>query len=48
MLVDDHEIVRQGLRALLERREHVQVVAEAGTVTEAVETGIRMRPDVIV
>ncbi len=48
MLVDDHEIVRQGLRALLERREHVQVVAEAGTVAEAVEAGIRVRPDVIV
>ncbi|HEY8286642.1 MAG TPA: response regulator transcription factor [Chloroflexota bacterium] len=48
MLVDDHEIVRQGLRSLLERREHVQVVAEAGTVAEAVEAGIRVRPDVIV
>ena len=48
MLVDDHEIVRQGLRSLLERREHVQVVAEAGTVAEAVEAGIRLRPDVIV
>ncbi|HXT35880.1 MAG TPA: response regulator transcription factor [Chloroflexota bacterium] len=48
MLVDDHEIVRQGLRALLERREHVHVVGEAGTVAEAVEAGIRLRPDVIV
>jgi len=48
MLVDDHEIVRQGLRTLLERREHLQVVAEAGSVAEAVEVGVRVRPDVIV
>ncbi len=48
MLVDDHEIVRQGLRTLLERREHLQVVAEAGSVAEAVEVGLRVRPDVIV
>ncbi|HVA88484.1 MAG TPA: response regulator transcription factor [Chloroflexota bacterium] len=48
MLVDDHEIVRQGLRSLLERQDHLQVVGEAGTVAEAVEAGIRLRPDVIV
>ncbi|MGH2390092.1 MAG: response regulator transcription factor [Chloroflexota bacterium] len=48
MLVDDHEIVRQGLRTLVERREHLQVVAEAGSAAEAVEVGIRVRPDVIV
>jgi two-component system, NarL family, response regulator DevR len=48
MLVDDHEIVRQGLRSLLERREHMQVVGEAGTVADAVEAGIRLRPAVIV
>ena len=48
MLVDDHEVVRQGLRALLERREHLQVVAEAGSVAEAVAEAARMRPDVIV
>ncbi len=48
MLVDDHEIVRQGLRALLDRREHLQVVAEAASATEAVEAAARVKPDVIV
>ena len=48
MLVDDHEIVRQGLKYLLERREHIQVVAEAGTVAEAVAAAAEKQPDVIV
>ena len=48
MLVDDHEIVRQGLRALLERREHLRVVAEAGTVEEAVAAAAETQPDVVV
>ncbi len=48
MLVDDHEIVRQGLKSLLERREHIQVVAEAGTVAEAVAAAAEKQPDVIV
>ena len=37
LVVDDHEVVRQGLVSLLDRREHFQVVAEAGTAAEAVE-----------
>jgi DNA-binding NarL/FixJ family response regulator len=48
MLVDDHEIVRQGLRSLLERREHLTVAAEAGSVAEAIEVAARVQPDVIV
>jgi DNA-binding NarL/FixJ family response regulator len=48
MLVDDHEIVRQGLRSLLDRREHLQVVAEASSVAEAVAEAARVSPDVIV
>jgi two-component system, NarL family, response regulator DevR len=48
MLVDDHEIVRQGLKSLLERREHLSVVAEAGTVAEAVAGAARTQPDVVV
>lgn len=48
MLVDDHEVVRQGLRALLERREHLTVVAEAGSVAEAIVEAARSQPDVIV
>jgi len=48
MLVDDHEIVRQGLRSLLERRENLRVVAEAGTVEEAVAAAAETQPDVVV
>ena len=38
-MVDDHEVVRQGLVSLLDRRENFQVVAEAGTVAEAHRAG---------
>lgn len=48
MLVDDHEVVREGLRALLNRRQGMSVVAEAGTVAQAVEAARRHRPDVVV
>ena len=48
MLVDDHEIVRQGLRSLLERREHLRVVAEAGMVAEAIAMAAETQPDVVV
>jgi DNA-binding NarL/FixJ family response regulator len=48
MLVDDHEVVREGLRALLNRRPGMRVVAEAGTVAQAVEVAARETPDVVV
>ena len=48
MLVDDHEVVRQGLKSLLERREHIDIVAEAGSVAGAVTGAARTQPDVIV
>ncbi len=48
LIVDDHEVVRQGLVALLDRREGFQVVAEAGTVAEAVEMAQRHLPDLVV
>jgi two-component system response regulator DevR len=48
LVVDDHEVVRQGLVALLERREHFQVVAEAGTAAEAVEMTRKFEPDLVV
>lgn len=48
LVVDDHEVVRQGLVALLDRRESFQVVAEAGTVAEAVEMAHRHRPDLVI
>jgi len=48
MLVDDHEVVRMGLRTLLEKRPGFTVVGEAGDVEEAIETARTVRPDVIV
>jgi len=48
MLVDDHELIRQGLRAYLERRPDLEVVAEAGSVRQALIRAARERPDVVV
>jgi DNA-binding NarL/FixJ family response regulator len=48
LVVDDHEVVRQGLVALLDRREGFQVVAEAGTAAEAVQQAHRHEPDIVI
>jgi two-component system response regulator DevR len=48
MLVDDHEIVRDGIRAMLHAEDDVVVASEAGSVREAVDEADRTRPDVIV
>ncbi len=48
LVVDDHEVVRKGLVALLDRREGFEVVAEAGTVAEALEAARRFKPDLVV
>jgi two-component system response regulator DevR len=48
MLVDDHEVVRMGLRTLLERRDNLAVVGEAGTVEESISVAATSKPDVIV
>ena len=48
LLVDDHEVVRQGLVSLLARRPAFQVVAEAGTAAEALAAARRFRPDLAI
>ena len=48
LVVDDHEVVRQGLVALLDRRDGFQVVAEAGTAAESIEQARRFQPDIVV
>ncbi len=48
LIVDDHEVVREGLRALLARREGFEVVGQAGTVEQAIAEAARSEPDVIV
>jgi two-component system, NarL family, response regulator DevR len=47
VLVDDHAIMRQGLRAVLEREADLHVVGEAGTPTEAVAAVATARPHVV-
>src|SRR6202048_3993458 len=48
MLVDDHEVVRSGLRTMLEATGDLRVVAEAATVADAIARAERIAPDVIV
>ncbi len=48
LLVDDHEVVRQGLASLLKATEDIVVAGEAGTVRDAIEEAERTRPDVVV
>lgn len=47
LIVDDHEIVRQGLRTLLEPEPDLEVVGEAATGSEALATCGRLHPDVV-
>jgi PAS domain S-box-containing protein len=48
LLVDDHAMVRQGLRSILETYHDLEVVAEAADGMEAVEAAISKQPDVVV
>jgi two-component system response regulator DevR len=48
LLVDDHEVVRMGLRMLLEPMKDVEVIGEAGTADEAVTCCERSQPDVVI
>ncbi|MGB8983737.1 MAG: response regulator transcription factor [Anaerolineales bacterium] len=47
LIVDDHQVVRQGLRTFLELQEDMQVVGEAGDGTEAVERVRQLEPDIV-
>jgi len=47
LLVDDHEVVRVGLRTFLETQADFETVAEAGTGEAAIEWALKTRPDVI-
>ena len=47
LLVDDHAVVRSGLRMLLENEQDVEIVGEAGTAAEALELVSRLKPDVV-
>jgi DNA-binding NarL/FixJ family response regulator len=48
LIVDDHEVVRQGLRLSLSRAPHIRVVGEASDGAEAVELALRRKPDIVI
>jgi two-component system response regulator DevR len=48
IIVDDHEVVRLGLRALLDRHPNFSVVDEAGSAREAVQKVLQHRPEIVV
>ena len=47
MVVDDHEVVRTGLRAILEPEDDLEVVGEAGSAREAIEKVPQLEPNVV-
>ncbi|HEX5641168.1 MAG TPA: response regulator transcription factor [Thermoleophilia bacterium] len=47
LIVDDHQVVRRGLRTFLELHDDLDVVGEAGDGLEAVEQAAALRPDVV-
>ena len=48
LIVDDHEVVREGLRLSLSRSPHIRVVGEAGDGRAAIELAERRKPDVVI
>ena len=48
ILVDDHEVVRLGLKSLLSRNPQFEIIDEASTASEAVEKTFRLKPDIVV
>jgi two-component system, NarL family, response regulator DevR len=48
MLVDDHEIVRDGIKGMLDTQDDIVVTAQVGSVQEAIDEAARTRPDVVV
>jgi two-component system response regulator NreC len=47
LLVDDHQVVRSGLRMLLASESDVEIVGEAGTAREALEAVRQLKPTVV-
>lgn len=47
LVVDDHELVRLGLRAVLQRYPRLALIGEAATVRDGVQEALRLKPDVI-
>ena len=48
LIADDHTLVRQGIRLLLENQNDLQVVGEAGNGAEAIGLAVELKPDIVV
>ncbi|NLL17688.1 MAG: response regulator transcription factor [Clostridia bacterium] len=48
LIVDDHEVVRLGLKALFDSYEHLEVVGEAANASDAIEKALSLKPDVVI
>ncbi|HVA60007.1 MAG TPA: response regulator transcription factor [Mycobacteriales bacterium] len=48
LLIDDHDLIRQGLRHAFERDQGFTVVGEAGTIAEGLELASALEPDVVI
>jgi DNA-binding NarL/FixJ family response regulator len=48
ILIDDHAILRDGLRALLDTERDFQVIGEAGTLAEGIALSRQLQPDVVI
>lgn len=47
LLVDDHAVVRSGLRMLLENEHDIEIIGEASSAHEAIDLALKIKPDVI-
>jgi DNA-binding NarL/FixJ family response regulator len=47
LIVDDHAVVREGLKLVLEKHDDLEAIGEAGSVDEAVEQAAALRPDLV-
>lgn len=47
LLVDDHEVIRVGLRTVLGQNQGVSIVGEAGTMGDAIQQSQKLKPDII-
>src|ERR1700682_746244 len=48
LFVDDHEVLQDGVKSLINANDDLTVVAEAGSVQEAIDQALRTKPDVVV
>lgn len=48
LLADDHKIMRDGLRSLLEKQAHIEVIAEAENGRKAVQVALEKKPEVVI